>query len=180
MLRYIRFVSGVSILVLAIISGGLACRGNKELREKEASEKKLREKYAGKLGVKEKEIENLKLYSFVDEWYGTPYKYGGKTKSGIDCSDFVSTLQLNVYGKKIYPPASSMYEKCDRVSEKNLDEGDLVFFKIDSDKVSHVGVYLQNGCFIHASSKKGVVISRLDDDYYKKHFYKGGKVPLKT
>jgi hypothetical protein len=165
------------MLCASAMLGSWSCRSHDHLTKDERSaEKILKEKYAGLLGVDEKEIQNVKLYSFIDEWYGTPYKYGGKNKSGIDCSDFVSTLEGQVFSKSIHPPAASMYEKCHSLSEKHLEEGDLVFFKINTDKVSHVGVYLQNGCFVHASSKKGVVISKLSDAYYAKHFYKGGRV----
>ncbi|HTL82459.1 MAG TPA: NlpC/P60 family protein, partial [Bacteroidia bacterium] len=85
-------------------------------------------------------------------------------------------LYQTVYDKTVTGSASTLYENCDRVSEKNLVEGDLVFFKINGDKISHVGVYLQNRHFVHASSHKGVIISSLDETYYKKYFYKGGKL----
>jgi murein DD-endopeptidase / murein LD-carboxypeptidase len=68
-----------------------------------------------------------------------------------------------------------MYESCDHVAEKNLQEGDLVFFKINSKNVSHVGVYLQNRRFVHASTKRGITINNLDEAYYKKYFFKGGR-----
>ena len=51
-----------------------------------------------------------------------------------------------------------------------------MFFKIESDKVSHIGVYLQNNKFVHASTKKGIHIDDLDEPYYKKYFYKGGRI----
>jgi lipoprotein Spr len=164
-------------LVFCLFAWGLvsSCRSHKEITKDDGA-KKIKEKYSQALGVDAHDIKNVKLYSFIDDWYGTPYKYGGKSKTGIDCSDFVSTLQVQVYDKKIFPPAASMYQKCHTISRKDLKEGDLVFFKIESDKVSHVGVYLQNGCFVHASKSKGVMISRLDENYYKKYFFKGGRV----
>ena len=128
------------------------------------------------MAVNQSNVTNIKLYSFINDWYGTPYKYGGKTKSGIDCSDFVSVLQKEIYSRSVAPPSYSMYDQCKAIPQADLTEGDLVFFKIDSEKVTHVGVYLQNGCFVHASCSKGVMIDKLDENYYKKYFFKGGRL----
>ncbi|HEU4717688.1 MAG TPA: NlpC/P60 family protein [Bacteroidia bacterium] len=153
----------------------VACHGQKHVASSD-SDNALRKKYAGILQVDEKEITNLRLYRFIDEWYGVPYKYGGKTKAGIDCSGLTCTLYSEVYGKTISGSAASLNDQCEEVKEKNLAEGDLVFFKIGSDKVSHVGVYLQNRHFVHASTHKGVMISSLDEAYYQKYFFRGGKL----
>lgn len=128
------------------------------------------------MGVKETEITNITLYKFIDSWYGVPYKSAGKSKNGVDCSGFVSILCQQVFNKIVGGSSATMYAACDPVSEKNLEEGDLVFFKINSDKVSHVGVYLKNRRFVHASTHKGVMINSLDEVYYAKYFYKGGKI----
>ena len=128
------------------------------------------------LGVSEKEITNTKLYSFIDSWYGAPYKYGGKTKSGIDCSNFTSALYKEAFDKTIIGTSSSLMEQCIIVSKKDLTEGDLIFFKIESNEISHVGVYLQNNKFVHATTKKGVMIDDMNEDYYKKYFYKAGRI----
>ncbi len=145
-------------------------------KENNSSEKKIKSKYAELLNVKENKIENIKLYSFVNDWYGVKYKYGGKTKKGVDCSSFVSSLYNDVYDKPLNGTAASMFYQCKTVSKNNLTEGDLVFFKIDNDNVSHIGVYLQNNKFVHASTKKGVMINDLDEPYYKKCFFKGGRI----
>lgn len=140
-----------------------------------AEDQALKKKYAGLIGVTEDKITNLKLYRFVDAWYGTPYKYGGKEKTGVDCSGFATALLRDVYTITLAGSANTLYEGCDNVKEKELQEGDLVFFKINSKKVSHVGVYLQNRHFVHASSSRGVVIDCLDEAYYTKYFFKGGR-----
>ena len=140
------------------------------------SPKKIEEKYSGILGINKENISDKKLYSFIDEWYGTPYKYGGKTKDGVDCSDFVTILMKNVYAKTVSPPCTKLFEMSVAISKNDLKEGDLVFFKIDGNKISHVGLYLQNDKFVHASTHKGVVISSLNDDYYKKYYFKGGRI----
>ena len=165
-------VPAVITVFLLVLS---SCHGGKHSNEGQG-DISLKKKYAAKLGVTEKEITNLVLYRFIDEWYGAPYKYGGKSKGGVDCSGFTTILYAQVYKKTISGSSSSLFSQCNPVSEKNLEEGNLVFFKINSDKVSHVGVYLKNHRFVHASTHKGVIISSLEEDYYKKYFYKGGKM----
>lgn len=128
------------------------------------------------LSAETKNISNKSLVRFVYDWYGTTYKYGGADKHGIDCSHFTSKLYADVYKKNITGTASSMEQETIAVKYPEMQEGDLVFFKINSDKVSHVGVYVGNNKFIHASTKKGVIISDLNEAYYKKYFYKAGKL----
>ena len=174
-----RFVY-LSILLFFAVSLS-SCRSHKDVSTTETNtskpkSKKVTEKYAQVLNVDESKIDNIKLYSFVDEWYGVPYKYGGKNKSGIDCSNFTASLFNSVYSKPITGSSSSIYQQCKIISKSNLEEGDLVFFKIDGDKISHVGVYLQNNKFVHATTKKGVMIDDLDEAYYKKYFYKAGRL----
>lgn len=129
-----------------------------------------------KLNLSEKEVKKNPLYSFVSEWYGAPYKYGGCSKWGVDCSCFTGLLYQKVYGTSIERNASSIYKECKRVKQSKLKEGDFVFFKIGSKSVSHVGVYLKDNKFVHASTSRGVIINDLNEDYYRKHFYEGGKL----
>ncbi|MFL5763832.1 MAG: C40 family peptidase [Bacteroidia bacterium] len=166
-------------LLLFISMAGSSCRSHKETVSKDPEvkeSKNVRKKYAVLLNVDPDKVDNIKLYSFIDDWYGVPYKYGGKAKSGIDCSNFTCTLYANVYGRSISGTSSSLYEQCKTVSKKDLEEGDLIFFKIDSDKISHIGVYLQNNKFVHATTKKGVMIDDLDEAYYQKYYYKSGRL----
>ena len=132
--------------------------------------------YAEKLGVSKSDITNYQLYSFIDAWYGTPYKYAGRTKSGVDCSDFVSLLLQNVYNLPVSGAVTDLYRQCKPIKPSQLREGDLVFFKINKKSLSHVGVYLQNNKFVHASVHSGVVIDDLGEDYYKKYFRASGRV----
>jgi len=175
-MKYLRLKNIVKRAVyVSVVLLFAACGPSKKIT-KEPQTKSIQETYAAILKVERRSISNIQLYSFIDEWYGIPYKYGAKSKKGIDCSNFVVLLYENVYKKNISGTASSLYQQCKNVSRSNLKEGDLVFFKIDSDNVSHVGVYLQNNKFVHASTKRGIVISDLDEEYYKKNFYKGGKL----
>ncbi len=147
-----------------------------ETKNNISSKKKIQIKYSEQLGVQKENITNIELYSFIDEWMGVPYKYGGKTKEGVDCSDLTVILCKTVYNKTIEVPSSKIYSQCKPIDLKEIQEGDLVFFKIDGDKISHVGVYLQNNKFVHATTKKGVMINDLNEPYYKKYFYKAARI----
>lgn len=118
---------------------------------------------------------NMKLFDFVYEWIGTPYRFGGGTKKGIDCSGFTKTLYSQVFNVDIKRNSRDIFSMVSPVKKDELKEGDLVFFKIHSRSISHVGIYLGNNRFAHASSR-GVAVSSLDDDYYSRYFYKGGRV----
>jgi len=174
--------SFIPVCFFLIIFSFCSCRSGKDsskksIEKKDAiSSKELEKKYAEKLGIGENKISNINLYSFIDEWLGTPYKYGGKNKSGIDCSNFTSTLYRTVYNKTLSGSSASMFAQCKIISTHDLKEGDLLFFKVESDAVSHIGVYLQNNKFVHATTKKGVMIDDLEEPYYKKYFFKAGRL----
>ncbi len=120
---------------------------------------------------------NMGLYSFIEEWYGTPYRFGGTSKTGIDCSAFVRTLYENVYSLSLTRTSRDQFAATMRLKDKaELKEGDLVFFKIRSRNISHVGVYLSDGKFVHASSSRGVVISDLNDHYWVRYYAGGGRI----
>ena len=164
-----RKVGGVMIFFLFLSS----CGGGKKIVITGGNDALLH-KYASIIGVSRSEISNLSLYSFIDDWYGTKYKYGGISKSGVDCSGFCSLLYIAIYNKSIKRRASDIANDINKVSKNKLKEGDLVFFNISKKKNSHVGVYLMNNKFVHASTSKGVLISSLDNPYYKKVYNKGG------
>ncbi len=116
------------------------------------------------------------LYYQIYDWEGTRYKYGGRTKKGIDCSGFVSEMYKNTYCIDLAGGSKDLWPIVTPVEKDALQEGDILFFKIRKGQISHVGVYLGNNKFAHASVHSGVIISDLDEDYYKKYFYKGGRI----
>ena len=134
----------------------------------------LQYKYAMMMDVDVESLKNLTLLGFIDDWFGTRYRYGGETKRGIDCSALTGALLLAVYGFNMPRTAREQYEATEHISKDELKEGDLVFFNTRGG-VSHVGVYLDNDYFVQASSH-GVTISNLDDQYYSKRFICGGRV----
>lgn len=137
----------------------------------------LSSKYAMVLGILPTAISNYSLYHFIEEWYGTRYRMGGKDKSGIDCSAFVQKLYEEVFGTPVVRTAFEQFNACQRVYDhSDLKEGDLVFFRIRSKRISHVGVYLANDYFVHASSTRGVMISNLNEGYWSRFYAGGGKM----
>lgn len=148
-----------------------------DINEKAAIENsgRLQFKYSIMLNVAVEELTNYRLLEFIEEWYGTRYVYGGSTKRGIDCSAFSGTLQATVFGRTLPRIAQDQFLYSERISRTRLREGDLVFFNTIGG-ISHVGVYLKNNKFIHASSSHGVMISDLNDAYYSKRFIAAGRV----
>jgi cell wall-associated NlpC family hydrolase len=120
--------------------------------------------------------DNIKLYQFVADWLGVPHKDGGCDKRGTDCSCFVRMAYDHAYRKSLPRNSAEMYKQSERIGQRELKEGDLVFFSIKSTKVSHVGIYLKEGWFAHVSSSKGVMINNLDEAYYKKYYTGAGSV----
>jgi len=164
-----------SILYLSVIlfSVSLASCGTSN----KTSNKNFYSYHSEKLGVNLSGKEDKKLIKEMTEWKGTRYKYGGTTKSGTDCSGFVGSVYREVYGKKLHRTSRDMIKDVRKISKKNLETGDLIFFKTSGKKISHVGIYIADNKFIHAASK-GVVINDLDQSYYKKAYYKSGKVKM--
>lgn len=136
-----------------------------------ASKDRLLENYSNQL---QSRVINKQLYHFVDQWIGIPYRYGGKDQKGIDCSNFVFQCYQAVFRPIPYAPANELVKKIQSKSKNQLKEGDLVFFTFGDNKVSHVGIYLVNHFFIHASTQKGVIISSLQEDTYQKAYSCGG------
>jgi lipoprotein Spr len=165
-------------LLTFVVATAPSCKSKKETVSKTStsvSSSKIR-LVADKMGISEKEVQNKKLYLFISEWYGTPYKYGGCGRSGIDCSCFTGTLYQKIYGKTMARSTKDIQKECRRVKESNLKEGDLLFFKISSKEITHVGVYLKDRKFVHASTKKGVMISSMDEEFFKKVFCEAGRL----
>lgn len=128
------------------------------------------------LGIEREDGDNEQLYNAIESWIGTPYLYGGTTKQGVDCSAFVGHIVKDVYNICLHRVANDIQQDADIITRDDLQEGDVVFFTNSKGRVSHVGIYLKNGLFAHSSTSRGVIVSRLDDGYWSKHFYAGGRL----
>lgn len=114
---------------------------------------------------------NSQILNYVQDWIGVPYKYGGLNKSGIDCSGFTLTVYNEVYNYKLPRTALDQYKSGRKIRSAQLIEGDLVFFRgVRGAGIDHVGIYLENGKFVHASTSVGVTISDLSEKYYESRF----------
>lgn len=131
-------------------------------------------KYALLLDVEVEQASNVNLFRALDEWMGTRYRLGGSSKDGIDCSALMQILFTGLYGITLPRTAREQYQFSKKISRTELKEGDLVFFNTVGG-VSHVGMYLQNNKFIHASSG-GVTISDLYEEYWMKRFIGVGRI----
>lgn len=132
-------------------------------------------KYGQLLNREVELISNAPLFMFIDAWWATPYRYGGTTHKGIDCSAFSSTLYAKVFGIQIPRTARDQYSYCEKLNDDEIQEGDLLFFNTRGG-VSHVGVSLGGKYFVHASTSSGVMISSLDEDYYNRRYLGAGRV----
>ena len=132
-------------------------------------------KYAVLLNTEVELLQDNRLLEHVDEWYGTRYRYGGTTKSGIDCSAFVQAVYLSAFALSLPRTAREQYRSSRIISATEMKTGDLVFFNTTGG-ISHVGIYLQNNKFIHASTSQGVTISDMFDPYYLRRFVGIGRI----
>lgn len=114
-------------------------------------------------------IEELIGYAYT--WLGTPYVYGGSSYSGTDCSGFTMRC-FGAVGYSLSHGARDQYRRATPVTTAQRDVGDLVFFSgPGSDLIEHVGIYLGNGRFIHASTSRGVTIDSVYGPYFSDYYY---------
>jgi len=104
-------------------------------------------------------------------WHGTPYRYGGTSRAGIDCSAFVQAIYRNAFGLSLPRATTKQVRTGTPVSKGAFQAGDLVFFRPAGRKTNHVGVYLGGGEFVHAGTSTGVTISRLDEPYWQRSYW---------
>jgi probable lipoprotein NlpC len=128
------------------------------------------------LGVEVDSTSDINFLQYVTSWLGTPYRYGSSSRSGIDCSGFVTNVFNEIYNISLSRSSAAMINDVSKVKKDELQIGDILFFKIRKGRISHVGIYLGNGKFIHSSLSSGVRVDSLDHEYYRKRFYAGGRV----
>ncbi len=132
-------------------------------------------RYSVLLDLEVEKLTNKKLVDYVHQWYSVPYRIGGTSKEGIDCSAFVQGIAGDAFGVQLPRTAREQAAFCREIEKKDLQEGDLVFFNTTGG-ISHVGLYINNNKFVHASTSMGVVISDLDEPYWQRRFVRAGRM----
>lgn len=115
------------------------------------------------------------LREALTSWEGTPYQWGGTTRSGADCSGFLQALFKETFQVALPRTTGQQVHVGEPVERHELTTGDLVFFTPEG-KSRHVGVYLQDGAFAHASSSRGVMVSYLDEAYWQRAYWTARRV----
>ena len=132
------------------------------------------------LGLRKECRDNFRLYIEAASWLHVSYADASCSRTGVDCSCLVCNIYKTVYDKIIERNTTAILKNnCRRIHRHQLKEGDLVFFCTSNKSktyVNHVGIYLKHNKFIHASVSKGVIVSDLEEIYYKKSWVCGGRV----
>jgi len=106
----------------------------------------------------------------IRRFYGAPYQWGGDTPRGVDCSGMVKMIYKNAVGVDLPHNAHEMFKWGISIRSSQLDFGDLVFFSTSGNRITHTGIYVAKGYFVHASTSRGVTIDHLDETYYRTQF----------
>jgi lipoprotein Spr len=133
-------------------------------------------KYAIQLNATVEKLTNIALIDNMEIWWGTRYCLGGNTSNCIDCSGFTTAIFKDVYGKSLPRTAQEQYNKAELIDIADAKEGDLVFFSHNGNNINHVGVYITNNKFVHASTSQGVMISDLNDKYWQPRLKGVGRI----
>ena len=118
---------------------------------------------------------NKALSKEYAKWDGTPYKYGGTSRKGVDCSSLMQILYKDAFGLQIPRTTANQAKIGHQVNKKTSREGDLVFFKTGYN-TRHSGILVEKGKFIHSSTKYGVIISSLNNPYWKSKYWQTRRV----
>ncbi len=169
-LRKTAFLSGQRTILLGICVLLLwsACSSRRVVKSPPSTAAKAAETLAA--------VKNKELYRFIISWTGVPYRLGGLDKRGIDCSGFALLLHKEIYGKTLPRRSKDQANAIKSKNIHNLVEGDLIFFSFGGNEVDHVGVYLNNRFFVHASTNRGVIVDDLDLPVYQKAMVKAGSL----
>lgn len=153
------------LLALLIAFGLAGCASNQSLRSTDGGNWQLPDEAVATGDPETAE----RLWQVFERYEGTPYRYGGTSASGFDCSGFIATAFSEALGRQLPRTTSQMLSAGDAVGRDQLQAGDLVFFRIEG-KDQHAGIYMGGDSFIHSSTSIGVTRSSLNGYYWRDRF----------
>lgn len=159
-------VSCCSIILLIMLSG---CSSFSPVASQSESSKKITNQRLIE------EAASFLLGNQFDTWEGTPYRFGGTNKQGIDCSALIQKIYLNSFNIKFPRTIEMQSRQGYPINKSKLQLGDLVFFKTNLTE-NHVGIFIDNGRFLHASSSQGVMISLLNNPYWLSKYWQSRRI----
>lgn len=149
-------------------------------RETETPKRPQRPDKGGKSSGTSRENLSASARALLDEaysWVGTPYSFGGHSRRGTDCSGYVMEVYRRALDFSLPRSTSEQSDVCDEIDRSELRPGDLVFFRnLKHGKISHVGIYVGGGKFLHASTSRGVMESALEEEYFSRRFRHAARI----
>ncbi|MEC9485997.1 MAG: C40 family peptidase [Prosthecochloris sp.] len=158
------------MVLLCITLGG--CAGTSSFQGVQYSSKNSKSDIYTPLPVITTEEQLVRMLESLTELVGTGYRYGGTGNGAFDCSGFVQHIFRDTFNARIPRTARNQSRFGPETDDGELQRGDLVFFRLGGSRIDHVGIYLDDGLFVHASSSKGVTLASLRHPYYARHFIK--------
>jgi cell wall-associated NlpC family hydrolase len=175
MARYRYFILGLVLLLLCLLLGGLSsCRSYPRYSNTPGYEKPRTPQEQERKRPRSANIDEALMVRVIDDYLGAPYKEGGTSTNGIDCSGLVRNVYYELDGRSMPPDVRRMFRTGETIERDDLEFGDLVFFAFGTRGTSHVGIYIGNGKFVHASETRGVIVSSLDESTYADN-YRGAR-----
>lgn len=168
----------ILLTLVAFLGCGVSCTSSKKSKKDDIVRIETVKKH--KKGKKKGSGLEDRLVDEAMTWMGTPYRYAGSEKGvGTDCSGMVLRVYEDVAGTKLPRNSRKQAEFCRKLKRADVKAGDLVFFATGSDRkvISHVGIMIDDNRFVHASAKKGVILSEMSQSYYERTFIMFGRVP---
>ncbi len=162
----------ITLLLITLLITGCSTRGTPHSQHKQPKSKQSHQHKSTPVSTPHSNnyADLDKLYPYHNRWHLTPYKYGGYGSQGIDCSAFVQRAYYDLFHMKIPRTTKEQVKAGWKVPRSQARASDLIFFKTGYN-TRHVGIYLQHGDFMHASSSHGIIISNINDPYWKKRYW---------
>jgi len=163
------------LFTLLIVISGCSTKGAHTYKASLKPFKKPIKKEPISYTLKNKNAISLSLYDEYLKWYGTPYKLGGNTLRGVDCSFLVQRIYRDAFGIRVPRTTKQQAKTGYKIDKASLREGDLLLFQTGYN-IRHSGIYLERGNFINASTKHGVIISNINNPYWRSKYWQSRRV----